>query len=133
VPLELNLCKPSQAKLLTILIGISMDLCLVLSRGANMAATAPSFAAFSLPLTLMPAFLDHKRTTLPKTFSDDYYGESESSVHMGSSEQPLTSSANDTDSNNSDDDIETTTGTFLSNTYTFFVTTFFSNNRNVFI
>jgi hypothetical protein len=88
-----------------------MDLCLVLSRGANMAATAPSFAAFSLPLTLMPAFLDHKRTTLPKTSSDDYYGESESesSVPMGSSEQPLASSANDTYSNNSDDDIEITT------------------------
>jgi hypothetical protein len=76
--------------------------------GATVAGAAPTFAAFSLPLTLMPAFLDHKRTTLPTTFPDDYYGESESSVPMGSSEQPL-AEANGKDSNNSDDDIETTT------------------------
>lgn len=42
--------------------------------GATMAPAAPTFAAFSLPLSLMPAFLDHKRTSLSLTFSDDYYG-----------------------------------------------------------
>jgi len=39
-----------------------------------MAHHAPSLAAFSLGLSLMPAFLDHKRTSLPATFPADYYG-----------------------------------------------------------
>jgi hypothetical protein len=38
-----------------------------------LAAAAPSFAAMSLSLTLMPAFLDHKMRTLPRQFSVDYY------------------------------------------------------------
>ena len=41
-----------------------------------LAPVAPFLACFSLGLTLMPAFLDHKMNTLPETFSEDFYGES---------------------------------------------------------
>lgn len=41
--------------------------------GGTMAAAAPTIAAMSLGLNLMPAFLDHKMRTLPAQFPDDYY------------------------------------------------------------
>jgi len=41
--------------------------------GDNRAGVAPFLASFSLGLTLMPAYLDHKANTLPETFPKDYY------------------------------------------------------------
>jgi len=41
--------------------------------GPVFAMAAPTLAAYFLPLSLMPAYLDYKRTSLPATFSDDYY------------------------------------------------------------
>ena len=41
--------------------------------GGMLAAAAPTFAAISLGINLMPAFLDHKMRTLPRNFSSDYY------------------------------------------------------------
>jgi len=38
----------------------------------------PFLAVFSLGLTLMPAYLDHKANTLPTTMPDDYYDEAQS-------------------------------------------------------
>ena len=43
--------------------------------GDSHAAVSPFLACFSLGLTLMPAFLDHKANTLPETLPEDYYGE----------------------------------------------------------
>lgn len=62
--------------------------------GAKMAPAAPTFAAFSLPLSLMPAFLDHKRTSLPATFSDDYYG------------VPITNNSEENEIETTDKDVE---------------------------
>lgn len=41
--------------------------------GGMLAPVAPFLACFSLGLTLMPAYLDHKMNTLPDTFPEDYY------------------------------------------------------------
>ena len=41
--------------------------------GGMLAAAAPAFAAVSLGMNLMPAFLDHKMRTLPRRFPADYY------------------------------------------------------------
>ena len=41
--------------------------------GGMLAAAAPTFAAISLGINLMPAFLDHKMRNLPRSFSADYY------------------------------------------------------------
>ena len=41
--------------------------------GGMLAVAAPTFAAISLGINLMPAFLDHKMRTLPRSFSADYY------------------------------------------------------------
>lgn len=43
--------------------------------GDTAAVVVPFLAAFSLGLTLMPAFLDHKANSLPETLPEDYYGE----------------------------------------------------------
>lgn len=43
--------------------------------GGNLAGVAPFLASFSLGLTLMPAYLDHKTNTLPETLPHDYYGD----------------------------------------------------------
>ena len=43
--------------------------------GDDKATVAPVLACFSLGLTLMPAYLDHKANTLPETMPDDYYNE----------------------------------------------------------
>ena len=42
--------------------------------GAENAPVTPFLACFSLGLTLMPAYLDHKANTLPETMPDNYYG-----------------------------------------------------------
>lgn len=39
----------------------------------TLAPVAPFLACFSLGLTLMPAYLDHKANTLPETLPEDYY------------------------------------------------------------
>ena len=49
----------------------------------GMAPLAPSLAAFSLGLSMMPAFLDHKMSTLPARFPPEYYSESSSSIVVG--------------------------------------------------
>jgi len=49
-----------------------------------MAAAAPTFAAVSLGVNLMPAFLDHKMRTLPRFFSPDDYGLSDGSDNQDS-------------------------------------------------
>lgn len=41
--------------------------------GGMLAPVAPFLACWSLGLTLMPAYLDHKMATLPETFPEDYY------------------------------------------------------------
>lgn len=41
--------------------------------GGELAAAAPSIAAVSLGINLMPAFLDHKMRSLPSQFDADYY------------------------------------------------------------
>ena len=38
-----------------------------------LAPVAPFLACWSLGLTLMPAYLDHKMATLPEAFPEDYY------------------------------------------------------------
>lgn len=43
------------------------------SSGGMLAPVAPTLAAWTLGLSLMPAYLDHKMSTLPETFPDDYY------------------------------------------------------------
>jgi len=43
--------------------------------GGDKAQLVPFLACFSLGLTLMPAYLDHKTNTLPHTLPDNYYGE----------------------------------------------------------
>ena len=38
-----------------------------------LAPVAPTLAAWTVGLSPMPAYLDHKMSTLPETFPDDYY------------------------------------------------------------
>lgn len=42
--------------------------------GLTMAVLGPSLATFSLGMNLMPAYLDHKHTSLPSSFPEEYYG-----------------------------------------------------------
>lgn len=44
--------------------------------GGMLAPVAPTVAAFTLGLSLMPAYLDHKMVSLPEEFEEGYYGES---------------------------------------------------------
>ena len=61
-----------------------------------LAPVAPFLACFSLGLTLMPAYLDHKMNTLPDTFPEDYYT---INVSMDSVD-PLEYSEDNNDDNN---------------------------------
>lgn len=47
--------------------------------GKKLAVAAPTFAAISFGINVMPAFLDHKMRTLPDELPADYYSESSTS------------------------------------------------------
>ena len=48
--------------------------------GGGLAPLAPSLAAFSFGLSMTPAFLDYKMSSLPAEFPDDYYCDTTSST-----------------------------------------------------
>jgi len=54
--------------------------------GADKAPVTPFLACFSLGLTLMPAYLDHKANTMPETLPDDYYGERQTTIEENANE-----------------------------------------------